>query len=531
MISDIKENRNQETQMTEDKSSSLPCKFDFDKKKGWLQMTKSGNRVYANKHLGHGKVLGGANDFARANVREMRSPENFPENPQGISDTILYHCLRHDYVYYPQDFVDTNGVQRKRGYYDEACEYHENIKILYYPQSSGVVCKYCGHNTIFDVNGQNMDDFWCSQCGAEINYMKQLDEEYDFLVYADAFASAKAIKSSDVPKTEYVPPQKNESYHMPRKKFRGQEMSYGDYLKETFETSVEEGELSKLSLDDSLEYIQTREYNPAPVKEWKPSGGPKVTKVNGITTREYNPAPVKEWKPNGEDNSKEPKEWVPNTELIIESNQENSERRESRLKQLEFDEPLQYIKTREYNPAPVKEWKPNEDVKTTQAPRVVREAKVLKTTEVNGIVTREYNPEKPQEWEPNTNLIIASNQGNRERRKRRLKQLEFDEPLQYIKTREYKPAPVVQQTYRPENYRAEYVSKSEIDRKSSNKEILEQAVMVFEDVLEIFSPSDKVATIKGMDVTVDAEGKRWKTDPDADVWSVSDDADYDMFKK
>ena len=470
MISDIKENRNQETQMTEDKSSSLPCKFDFDKKKGWIQTTKSGNRVYANKHMGHGKVIGGANDFARANVREMRSPENFPENPQGVSDTILYHCLRHDYVYYPQDFVDTNGVQRKRGYYDEACEYHENIKILYYPQSSGVVCKYCGHNTIFDVNGQNMDDFWCSQCGAEINYMKQLDEEYDFLVYADAFASAKAIKSSDVPKTEYVPPQKNESYHMPRKKFRGQEMSYGDYLKETFETSVEEGELSKLSLDDSLEYIQTREYNPAPVKEWKPSGGPKVTKVNGITTREYNPAPVKEWKPN-------------------------------------------------------------EDVKTTQASRVVREAKVLKTTEVNGIVTREYNPEKPQEWEPNTNLIIASNQGNRERRKRRLKQLEFDEPLQYIKTREYKPAPVVQQTYRPENYRAEYVSKSEIDRKSSNKEILEQAVMVFEDVLEIFSPSDKVATIKGMDVTVDAEGKRWKTDPDADVWSVSDDADYDMFKK
>lgn len=418
-------------------------KFGFDKSQGWLQTTKSGNRVYANKHMGHGKVIGGANDFARANVREMRSPENFPENPQGVSDTILYHCLRHDYVYYPQDFVDTNGVQRKRGYYDESCEYHENIKILYYPQSSGVVCKYCGHNTIFDVNGQNMDDFWCSQCGAEINYMKQLDEEYDFLVYADAFASAKAIKSSDVPKTEYVPPQKNESYHMPREKFLGQEMSYRDYLKETFETSVEEGELSKLSLDDSLEYIQTREYNPAPVKEWKP----------------------------------------------------------------------------------------NEDVKTTQAPRVVREAKVLKTTEVNGIVTREYNPEKPQEWEPNTNLIIASNQGNRERRKRRLKQLEFDEPLQYIKTREYKPAPVVQQTYRPENYRAEYVSKSEIDRKSSNKEILEQAVMVFEDVLEIFSPSDKVATIKGMDVTADAEGKRWKTDLDADVWSVSDDADYDMFKK
>ena len=182
MISDIKENRNQETQMTEDKSSSLPCKFDFDKKRGWIQTTKSGNRVYANKHMGHGKVIGGANEFARANVREMRSPENFPENPQGVSDTILYHCLRHDYVYYPQDFVDTNGVQRKRGYYDEACNYHENIKILYYPQSSSAACGYCGHNNIFDVSAQNMDDFWCSQCGAAVDYVASLDAEYDFLI-------------------------------------------------------------------------------------------------------------------------------------------------------------------------------------------------------------------------------------------------------------------------------------------------------------------------------------------------------------
>ena len=87
-----------------------------------------------------------------------------------------------------------------------------------------------------------MDDFWCSQCGAEINYMKQLDAEYDFLVYADAFAPAKDLKASDVPKTEYVPPQKNESYHKPHKKPL-RDVSYGDYLKETFDTSVEDTEL------------------------------------------------------------------------------------------------------------------------------------------------------------------------------------------------------------------------------------------------------------------------------------------------
>ena len=51
------------------------------------------------------------------------------------------------------------------------------------------------------------------------------------------------------------------------------------FMKETFETSVEVGELSKLSLDDSLEYIETREYKPAPVKEWKPNEDVKTTQA------------------------------------------------------------------------------------------------------------------------------------------------------------------------------------------------------------------------------------------------------------
>ncbi|MBR4965744.1 MAG: hypothetical protein IKY53_04545, partial [Lachnospiraceae bacterium] len=162
--------------------------------------------------------------------------------------------------------------------------------------------------------------------------------------------------------------------------------------------------------------------------------------------------------------------------------------------------------------------------------KTTQDAKVIKTTEINGIVTREYKPEKPKEWEPNTNLIIASNQENRERRKRRLKRLEFDEPLQYIKAREYKPASVVQQTYHPEEYKTEYVERQEYE-KISREEMKGQAMMVFEDIIEIFSPSDKVVTIKGLEVTSDAERQNRKADPAADAWSVRDDADYDLFKK
>lgn len=232
-------------------------KFGFDMKKGWLQTTNSGNRVYANKHRGHGKVIGGANEFARANAKDLRSADKFPVNPQGVSDTVLYHCLRHDYVYYPQDFADVNGVQRKRGFYDEECNYHEKIEILYYPQSSGVVCKYCGHNTIFDVNAQKMDDFWCSQCGAEIDYMKQLDAEYDFLVDCPGiFFYAKDISNPEL----IIESNRNNSEENEKELLRKQ-----NEQKAFREKDNNEEHISKLNFDEPLQYIKAREYNPAPV--------------------------------------------------------------------------------------------------------------------------------------------------------------------------------------------------------------------------------------------------------------------------
>ena len=378
MISDIKENRNQETQMTEDKSSSLPCKFDFDKKRGWLQTTKSGNRVYTNKHRGHGKVLGGANEFARANARDLRSAEKFPVNPQGVSDTILYHCLRHDYVFYPQDFTDINGVQRNRGYYDEECNHHENIRILYYPQSSGVACKFCGHNTIFDVNAQNMDDLWCLQCGAAINYMETLAEEYDFLVDCPGvFSYAKDISN---PK-EVIPEEVIIQYTNTKNVYVG--------------------------IEEPLRYIRTRQFEENPIKEWKP-----------------------------------------NTELIIESNRNDSE--EVELSSLDYDAAsFQYF---------------GEEGRTAQE---MREEEIRKKIEQEELLRKQNEQKAFREKHYNEEHISK---------------LDFDEPLQYIKTREYNPAPVVKQTYEPHKYNS----------KKSKKVGLKEFVRT---LLELIFPIKEISTI------------------------------------
>ncbi len=242
MLSDSN-NMNENIYMAEEMCLTSRYVFGFDKKKGVIQTTKSGNSVYANKHRGRGRVLGGTNAFARANARELRSAEKFPVNTEGVSDTVLYHCLRHDYVFYPRDFIDADGVQRKCGFYDEACNYHGKIRILYYPQSGGAVCEYCGCHSVFDVNEQSVDDIWCPQCGAQIEYMNQLDAEYDFLVYCeDAFAYAFDVDTQQATFPE-------------------------EELNIEYTNTLNVYEENK----ERLRYIPTRRFESRPIAEWKPN--------------------------------------------------------------------------------------------------------------------------------------------------------------------------------------------------------------------------------------------------------------------
>ena len=44
-------NENREVSMPEEMCLTSQYRFAFDKKKGWIQTTRSGNRVYANRHV------------------------------------------------------------------------------------------------------------------------------------------------------------------------------------------------------------------------------------------------------------------------------------------------------------------------------------------------------------------------------------------------------------------------------------------------------------------------------------------------
>ncbi len=530
-------------------------KFSFNAEKGWFQRTKSGNDVYANKTYGHGKVLGGANEFAKANEKPLRSAAKFPDNPQGISDTILYHCLRHDYVYYPHKFNDADGNVRQRGFYDENADFHPNIKIMYYPQSDGAVCKYCGHNTIFDVNIQNVSDLWCSQCGAEIDYMKTLGEEADFLVYADCFRKGKKLEVKESPHTPYVPPKENPSYHREWKKRDFSEKSYSDYLKETFGPgeSVQEDVIYPKNIDAPLEYIKTREYNPAPVKKWEPNkeliiksntegygnedsfrgfsfeeNEGKDVKVKHaylddnielqyIKTRPYNPAPVKPWVPSQNDKYRH-----------------GTDETGEELSRLSFDEPLEFIKSREYRPAPVVQqtYHPeNYTIEYIDEEEFKEEKRRNKKSDVLDLVEERLDNMDPF-WtiggRPSMTDLEDVYGKPANQRGEDLKPLSFDEPLTAIKTREYKPAPVVQQTYHPERY--EVITETEEEYKERiAKEHTEQVLSILEDIKDVFSTlgytASDVANMK--DLSDKTRGKY----PAEEEWSVSDDADYGMFRR
>lgn len=507
--------RNEKERIEQNKVNSHGS-FGFKPENGWFQRTKSGNDVYANKTYGHGKVLGGANAFAKANGKPLRSGEKFPYNPQGVSDTILYHCLRHDYVYYPHNFTDADGIMRQRGFYDENADFHPNIKMLYYPQSDGAVCKYCGHNTIFDVNLQNVSDLWCSQCGAEINYMKMLGEEADFLVYADCFRMGKQLEVKVIPHTPYVQPKENPSYHREWKQRKPSDKSYSDYLKENFGP----GESVPMEPDYDgnpnapLKYIKTREYNPAPVKKWEPNteliiksntSGQNEDSFKGFSfeetgeenytsgntyRRDTTEAGLTYWE--GLLDTVDPiwRSGIPSMNDLEETYGPDSSKPpkkkrkpEEKLSELKFDEPLEYIKTRANNPVPVKKW------------------------------------EEPTRPDDKSGVALS----------RIL--LDKDEPLQYIKTRPYNPAPVKpwEPTHSSEKKQTDYVPEHKYTV-ADEKTVAAKAVAALEDILDVFSNSVDVANMKDLEEPSYKQKER-EAERQEDSWSMNEDADYGMFRR
>lgn len=58
----------------------------------------------------------------------LAQPKGYAKNNHSNGKVMFYHCKRHDYVYYPENWVDTdNAVRNMKGYYDENGEYYTNV--------------------------------------------------------------------------------------------------------------------------------------------------------------------------------------------------------------------------------------------------------------------------------------------------------------------------------------------------------------------------------------------------------------------
>ncbi len=101
-------------------------------------------------------------------ARPERRRSNQPTNYTGKSAIHKYKCVKHDYVYYGEDWIDsTTGKEFKRGYYDETGERFDNVIIENNGQyESQFVCDFCGASSKQVWTEGNAPH--CSNCGANL---------------------------------------------------------------------------------------------------------------------------------------------------------------------------------------------------------------------------------------------------------------------------------------------------------------------------------------------------------------------------
>ena len=177
-------------------SDNIEQELKFNLSDGKLQQTHNGKMIYVNKNNAGGKVVAGVSDFANLNMQPIRENTNFPQNPYGMSETVFYHCLHHDYIFYPADFIDTQGVHRKSGYYDEQGNYYKELHIHHKPNDKGIVCKYCGHNAVVNLNEESLKNIVCPSCGAPLDYVEAVSLDRDYLVNSEDISKVTKAAST-----------------------------------------------------------------------------------------------------------------------------------------------------------------------------------------------------------------------------------------------------------------------------------------------------------------------------------------------
>ena len=110
--------------------------------------------------------------------RERRhQPCGYSDGPEIREPSTVHYGLKHNYVYYPEDWVEKpTETTHKKGYYDENGDFYERVvfwKDGYY-HDVPCTCEFCGVTTLCDVYVGTSQV--CKQCGAPLRIDALLDE-------------------------------------------------------------------------------------------------------------------------------------------------------------------------------------------------------------------------------------------------------------------------------------------------------------------------------------------------------------------
>lgn len=133
--------------------------------------SSSGGYGRASSVIKHTAPYIGIANFARTRINQPNGFKNYDR-------VIGYKCKKHEYVYYPTDWVsETNAKPYKHGYYDENGDRYETLILKHNQMYENVplVCDYCGTTAIRDLTDDN-EVMKCDNCGANMRINAILDE-------------------------------------------------------------------------------------------------------------------------------------------------------------------------------------------------------------------------------------------------------------------------------------------------------------------------------------------------------------------
>ena len=95
-----------------------------------------------------------------------------------------YYGRRHDYVYYPESWTDSeSGTYYEKGYYDENGRYYDSVSFQKNGRYDNVLCQcpYCGTEKLMclDNRAGSSQLLECPGCGATMEIKSELDEILD----------------------------------------------------------------------------------------------------------------------------------------------------------------------------------------------------------------------------------------------------------------------------------------------------------------------------------------------------------------